>query len=71
MLKRVGNTVKTMSRCGLGQTAANPILTTLQNFRKLYEDVCKTDEYVPPFDYEKAIAVGVEIAGREPVEEEE
>jgi [NiFe] hydrogenase diaphorase moiety large subunit len=71
MLKKVGNTIKTMSRCGLGQTAANPILTTLQNFRGLYENLCKTDEFIPPFDYEKAIAVGIEIAGRDPVEEEE
>ena len=29
--------IKTMSRCGLGQTSPNPILTTLQNFRELYE----------------------------------
>jgi [NiFe] hydrogenase diaphorase moiety large subunit len=71
MLKKVGETIEKMSRCGLGQTAANPILTTLQNFRGLYEDMCKTDDYIPPFDYEKAIAIGVEIAGREPVEEEE
>jgi [NiFe] hydrogenase diaphorase moiety large subunit len=71
MLENVGNTIKDMSRCGLGQTAANPILTTLQNFRDLYENLCKTDEYIPPFDYEKAIAVGIEIAGRDPVEEEE
>ena len=26
-----------MSRCGLGQTSPNPILTTLQNFREMYE----------------------------------
>jgi len=70
-LQKVGNTIKKMSRCGLGQTAANPILTTLQNFHGLYEALCKTDEFVPPFEYEKAIAAGVEIAGREPVEEEE
>jgi [NiFe] hydrogenase diaphorase moiety large subunit len=71
LLEKVGNNIKKMSRCGLGQTAANPILTTLQNFHGLYEALCKTDEYIPPFDYEKAIAVGVDIAGREPVEEEE
>jgi len=70
-LQKVGNTIKKMSRCGLGQTAANPILTSLQNFRGLYESLCKTDEFVPPFEYEKALAAGVEIAGREPVEEEE
>jgi NADH:ubiquinone oxidoreductase subunit F (NADH-binding) len=28
-----GETVKTCSRCGLGQTSANPVLTTLKNFR--------------------------------------
>jgi hypothetical protein len=26
-----------MSRCGLGQTAPNPILSTLRNFPQIYE----------------------------------
>jgi NADH:ubiquinone oxidoreductase subunit F (NADH-binding) len=30
--------IKKTSRCGLGQTSPNPILSTLKNFRKLYED---------------------------------
>lgn len=67
-LESLGQTIKKMSRCGLGQTAANPILTTLQNFRNLYT---VTDEFVPLFDYEKALAPGIEIAGRQPVHEEE
>ena len=32
-----GKMIKNTSRCGLGQTSPNPILTTLQNFRELYE----------------------------------
>ncbi len=36
-LEELANTMKTASLCGLGQTAANPILTTLYNFRDEYE----------------------------------
>jgi [NiFe] hydrogenase diaphorase moiety large subunit len=32
-LRELGDTVKTTSRCGLGQTSPNPVLTTLKNFR--------------------------------------
>ncbi len=69
-LERLGQVIVTMSRCGLGQTAPNPILTTLKNFRRLYTEKV-TEEFTPMFDYEKAIAAGIEVAGREPVYEEE
>ncbi|HTZ59458.1 MAG TPA: NAD(P)H-dependent oxidoreductase subunit E [Acidobacteriaceae bacterium] len=36
-LDALANTVMRMSRCGLGQTAANPILTTMQNFPHVYQ----------------------------------
>ena len=35
------NTVKTTSRCGLGQTSAHPVLSTLKNFRQLYEQLLR------------------------------
>jgi len=37
-LERIGRTVKAASLCGLGQTAANPILSTLRNFRREFEE---------------------------------
>jgi NADH-quinone oxidoreductase subunit F len=37
-LEEIARTVKDGSLCGLGQTAANPVLTTLRYFRKEYED---------------------------------
>ncbi|MEN6416905.1 MAG: NADH-quinone oxidoreductase subunit NuoF [Armatimonadota bacterium] len=36
-LEYLGKTVKRASLCGLGQSAPNPILSTLQNFREEYE----------------------------------
>ena len=65
-LERIGKTMKTMSRCGLGQTAANPVLTTLQNFWDLYQARIQEVDFVPPFDLAKALAPGIEITGRRP-----
>ncbi len=36
LLEKLGRTVKATSLCGLGQTAPNPVLTTLQYFRDEY-----------------------------------
>jgi NADH-quinone oxidoreductase subunit F len=38
MLERIGETVKATSLCGLGQTASNPVLATIRQFRGEYED---------------------------------
>jgi ferredoxin len=37
-LEKIAKTVKDGSLCGLGQTAPNPVLTTLRYFRKEYEE---------------------------------
>ncbi len=45
-----------LSRCGLGQTAGNPVRTSLKNFRKLYEDLIDKDvDYTSEFDLEEAV----------------
>ncbi|UCF79809.1 MAG: NADH-quinone oxidoreductase subunit NuoF, partial [Candidatus Eiseniibacteriota bacterium] len=36
-LEELANTIKTLSLCGLGQTAPNPVLTTIRYFRDEYE----------------------------------
>ncbi|MDI6752381.1 MAG: NADH-quinone oxidoreductase subunit NuoF [bacterium] len=40
-LIKMAKTIKDTSLCGLGQTAPNPILSTITNFRKEYEDHIK------------------------------
>jgi [NiFe] hydrogenase diaphorase moiety large subunit len=58
---------KAVNRCGLGQTAANPIITTIDNFKGLYKDLIKTDaEYLSTFDMEQAVAESCDVVGREP-----
>jgi [NiFe] hydrogenase diaphorase moiety large subunit len=70
-LENLANTVKTMSRCGLGQTAPNPILTTMRNMPGLYSARLRSEDFVPALDFDKALAESIAIAGRQPVWEEE
>jgi [NiFe] hydrogenase diaphorase moiety large subunit len=67
-LKELGETVKIMSRCGLGQTSPNPVLTALKNFRQACESRVKAGVagMQPAFDLEAALGDATAIAGREP-----
>lgn len=38
-MEELGKTMIATSRCGLGQTSPNPILTTMKNFRSLYDSL--------------------------------
>lgn len=62
-----GEKMKVSNRCGLGQTAANPILTTLENFREKYEALIDKDaDYKTGFDLEKAVADSCAYVDRVP-----
>jgi [NiFe] hydrogenase diaphorase moiety large subunit len=64
-LEDLGATIKATSRCGLGQTSPNPILSTLKNFRSVYEALVKEDQpFQPTFDIQKALGDAKTIAGR-------
>ena len=68
-LEKLGNTVKTASRCGLGQTSPNPILTSINNFKSVYEELLKPaeDGMNPTFDISKALGQSEAIAERKSV----
>ncbi len=54
-----------VSRCGLGQTAANPILSSILNFRGLYEkDVKAMTDFDNIFDIEKSVDAANKYLGR-------
>ena len=65
-MQDLGETVKAASRCGLGQTSPNPILTTLKNFRGHYEARVKKDGNgtQPMFDLRAAVSQAEVISGR-------
>ena len=53
------------SRCGLGQTAANPILTSILNFRHIYEKhVQAIADYDNLFDITKSVEAANRFVGR-------
>ncbi|MDY0076837.1 MAG: NAD(P)H-dependent oxidoreductase subunit E [Bacteroidales bacterium] len=55
------------SRCGLGQTAANPIVSSLKNFPHLYNELVQKDkQFDEGFDMEKAIQASCTYVGRVP-----
>lgn len=55
------------SRCGLGQTAANPILTSIKNFRHLYEKLIqKNKDFDSGFDLAEAVKDACEATARVP-----
>ncbi len=56
--------IKNTSRCGLGQTSSNPIATTIENFRELYDAKTKDVDYHSDFDMSKAIADSCKVVGR-------
>ncbi len=65
----INNWAKMMpiNRCGLGHTAANPIITSLKNFRHLYRERLKKDiEFESGFCLDDAIRESCEFVDRIP-----
>ncbi|MCF6170366.1 MAG: NAD(P)H-dependent oxidoreductase subunit E [Bacteroidales bacterium] len=57
-----------VSRCGLGQTAANPIVSSILNFRDLYEGhVQAMTDFDNEFDLEKSVQAANNFVGRKSV----
>ncbi|VGO20892.1 NAD(P)H-dependent oxidoreductase subunit E [Pontiella sulfatireligans] len=65
-LQRLGESVKFTSRCGLGQTSPNPVLSTLKNFRPVYNALVKDNGHGlnKSFNIMKAVEDASAIAGR-------
>ncbi|MFC2107692.1 NADH-ubiquinone oxidoreductase-F iron-sulfur binding region domain-containing protein, partial [Bacteroidota bacterium] len=62
-----GLMMKNANRCGLGQTASNPIVSTIENFRDLYESLVTNDaDYISEFDMESSVAASCAHVGRIP-----
>jgi [NiFe] hydrogenase diaphorase moiety large subunit len=64
-LTHLAKLVRSTSHCGLGQTAANPILSTLERFPDLYETRLKDISFEPGFDLDGALETARRLAGRD------
>jgi [NiFe] hydrogenase diaphorase moiety large subunit len=63
-LKELARIIKNNSHCGLGQTAAQPILTTLERFPEAYQQKLKQISFEPGFDLDSALAISRQLTGR-------
>jgi [NiFe] hydrogenase diaphorase moiety large subunit len=63
-LEEICQLVKNYSHCGLGQTAANPVLTTLERYLGLYESKLKQISFEPGFDLDGALETARRMANR-------
>jgi bidirectional [NiFe] hydrogenase diaphorase subunit len=61
-LEELCDMVKHTSLCGLGQTAPNPVLSTLRFFRNEYEELLQPDSFGPRND--KPLSAPAVAAGK-------
>ena len=72
-LQQLGESIKMASRCGLGQTSPNPVLSTLENFRPAYEERLSdpVEGEHSSFDIHSALSTAQALTGRKSVHFEE
>jgi len=63
-LEELCRLIKDHSHCGLGQTASNPVLTTLERYPDVYQDKLKKISYEPGFDLDGALETARRMAKR-------
>jgi [NiFe] hydrogenase diaphorase moiety large subunit len=69
-LRELSETVKATSRCGLGQSSPNPVLSLLDGFGAAIEARLPAGldrGRIPAFDLEAALGEAVRVQGRQPV----
>ncbi len=65
-VRRIGQLVKNYSHCGLGETAPNALLDTLERFPEEYEaHLLEQADFVPEFDLDAAVSEARTITGRQ------
>ena len=64
-MRGIGQLMRSTSHCGLGTTAPNPVLDTLDKFPHIYEQQLKHDAYEPAFDLDAALQDARDITGRD------
>jgi len=68
-MEALSHTVMRMSRCGLGQMAPNPILSSMKSFPEAFEARLRPEAFVPRVTLEQALQDAVVVQGRQPVME--
>jgi len=64
-IEKLNRLLQSMSHCGLGHTACNPVLDTIEKFRPAYEKRMQRQDFAPAFDLDRALAAARQMTGRD------
>lgn len=64
-MRQVADVMRRASHCGLGHTAPNHLLQTLETFPQLYQARLASADYSPAFDLDAALAEARRLTGRD------
>jgi [NiFe] hydrogenase diaphorase moiety large subunit len=64
-MKRLMHIMLTMSHCGLGHTAANPVVQSMEKFPDAYERRLRNLNFEPAFDLDGALQTARLVTGRD------
>jgi [NiFe] hydrogenase diaphorase moiety large subunit len=64
-IEKLNRLLQSMSHCGLGHTACNPVLDTIARFRPAYERRLAHDQFRPAFDLDRALQAARQLTGRD------
>ncbi len=64
-IEKLNRILQSMSHCGLGHTACNPVLDTIARFRPAYERRLQHKEFEPAFNLDWALEPARQMTGRD------
>ncbi len=64
-IEKLNRILQSMSHCGLGHTACNPVLDTIAKFRPVYERRLQQKEFEPAFNLDWALESARQMTGRD------
>jgi [NiFe] hydrogenase diaphorase moiety large subunit len=64
-IEKLNQILLSMSHCGLGHTACNPVLDTIAKFRPTYEVRMLHREFTPAFDLDSSLQAARQMTGRD------
>ena len=64
-IEKLNQLLRSMSHCGLGHSACNPVLDTIAKFRPAYDQRLLHKDYVPAFDLDYALSQARQMTGRD------
>lgn len=63
-IRRIGEIMRTMAHCGLGQTAPAHLTESIRKFPEVWSSRMRTSEFVPAFDLDWALEEARSLTGR-------